>query len=332
MIQKRVVLIADRVNNHQNATLEMNNLEVLDDDYFIPLYQTLKNISPSVVHYESPAEFTEQICIHKEDIVLSVWSGTGSRSRRALVPAICEANKIAYVGADSFLQALCQDKDLSKSFAKKYGINSPKGILIYSSNDFHKLDLLTYPIIIKPNYEGGSIGIFNCSVVQNANEASSLAKRLLYTYSPLLAEEYILGEEISFCLAGTRSQLSLFEVIRQYINGRKFFHHEIMGAEYKKISEDPQLWDNVTSSICPDLKKLITDFYFHLGKAELIRIDGRINEAGFFLIELSTDVGLSRKSTMTQAFESAGKTYEEMLEQIISNSIQSSECQNANML
>lgn len=101
-------------------------------------------------------------------------------------------------------------------------------------------------------------------------KAVSLGKELLPNYCPLLAEEYIEGEEISYCIVGIP------------------------------------------------------------GKTELIRIDGRLNKTGFYLLELSTDVGLSPVSTMTQAFESAGYSYQDMFEILLSNAIINWECQNAN--
>lgn len=329
MISKRIVLIADRVKDHYNATLNMNNLEVVADAYFNPLYCALNNIGAEVVHYETLEKFSENIALHYNDVVLSIWSGVGSRNRRILVPSICEANGIAYVGADSYLQAICQDKDLSKSYAAKYGIKSPYGALLYGVNDFFKLRNLHYPAIIKPNFEGGSIGIFNCNVVNNYTEASALASSLLGSYVPILAEEYVEGEEISFCISGKIKEISLFEVIRQHINGKTYFKNEIMGAEYKKISTTEQAWDNVTKRIRSADKEMIIKFYQHLGKADLIRIDGRINSTGFYLLELTTDVGISTKSIMTNAYISAGFTYEQMLEQIINNAIQSWEYQNA---
>ncbi|WP_285947072.1 ATP-grasp domain-containing protein [Thomasclavelia cocleata] len=330
MISKRIVLIADRIKDHCNATLNMNNLEVVADSYFNPLYEALNKISSQVIHYETLEDFSNNIISHYNDVVLSIWSGTGSRNRRILVPAICEANNIAYVGGDSYLQAICQDKDLSKNFAAKYGIKSPYGVLLFGMDDLYKLKNLNYPAIVKPNFEGGSIGIFNCNVVKNYDEACEFAPQLLKSYNPILAEDYVEGEEISFCLSGNIKETTLFEVIRQYIEGKKYFKTEIMGAEYKKISDIEQKWDNVTKLTNSDDKNRILNFYHHLGKADLIRVDGRINSSGFYLLELSTDVGLSTVSTMTQAYESCGYAYEEMLAQIINNAILSWEYQNAN--
>ncbi len=329
MLKKNVVLIADRISSHKDATISSKDLEVIDNTYFAAMYEAIKNIAPSLTHYNSPEEFIDNISKHKNDVVLSVWSGINSRSRRTLVPAICEAENIAYVGADSYLQAICQDKDTSKLFARKYGIQSPRGTLIYSADDFSKLQDYKFPLIIKPNFEGGSIGIFNRNLVDSMEEAVSLGKELLLNYCPLLAEEYIEGEEISYCIVGIPGKIDLFEAIRQYIDGQTYIEHAIMGAENKKLNDYEQLWDCVTANVPDDYKDFLINFYNHLGKTELIRIDGRLNKTGFYLLELSTDVGLSPVSTMTQAFESAGYSYQDMFEILLSNAIINWECQNA---
>lgn len=330
MLTKNVVLIADRIATHKNANIFSKDLEVVDDTYFAPMYKAINEIAPSVKHYDSPQKFIDNISLHTNDVVLSVWSGINSRNRRILVPAICESKNIAYVGADSYLQAICQDKDTSKLFARKYGISSPMGTLIYCKEDLNKLQDYHYPIIIKPNFEGGSIGIFNRNLVDNFEDAIYLGKELMQSYCPLLVEEYIEGEEISYCIVGVQDKIDLFEAIRQYINGETFIKHAIMGAENKKLNDYEQLWDCVTDSVSDDYKNYLINFYNHLGKTELIRIDGRLNKNGFYLLELSTDVGLSPASTMTQAFESAGYSYQEMFEILLTNAITNWEYQNAN--
>lgn len=332
MLKKNVVLIADRISTHKNANLYSKDLEVVDDTYFISMYNAVKEIAPSVIHYESPEKFIENISLHANDVVLSVWSGVDSRNRRILVPAICESKNIAYVGADSYLQAICQDKDTSKLFARKYGISSPRGTLIYCKEELNKLQDYHFPIIIKPNFEGGSIGIFNRNLIDCFEDAICFGKELLQNYCPLLAEEYIEGEEISYCIAGVQGKIDLFEAIRQYIDGETYIKHAIMGAENKKLNDYEQLWDCVTNCVPDDYKNHLINFYNHLGKAELIRIDGRLNKNGFFLLELSTDVGLSPVSTMTQAFESAGYSYQEMFDILLTNAIINWEYQNANKL
>lgn len=70
--------------------------------------------------------------------------------------------------------------------------------------DCTKIKALTFPLVIKPNSEGGSNGISQENVVYNYEEATLLCRKLLPLFgNDLLAEEYLNGTEITVILAGT---------------------------------------------------------------------------------------------------------------------------------
>ena len=60
-----------------------------------------------------------------------------------------------------------------------------------------------------------------------------------------------------------------------------------------------------------------------------MRIDGRIYNNNFYLIELTPDCSLKIKGSMSLAFEQSGYTYTDMLRKLIANSIHSWVNQNA---
>lgn len=327
-----IVFIADRVNDYKTATIQSTNLEFLSDGYFNALYNSLNEISNNVTYYQSPENFLKRIAQHKDAVVLSVWSGEKSRNRKALVPSICEAYNIPYVGADSYLHLISADKHLTKTVCSRFGINSARDVLISSSADFWLLNSLKYPIIIKPNMEGGSIGIFQENVVENIVDARKLCELLLENYSPIIAEEYLPGQEVIICIAGINKKIDVFQVMRQRIGNKTYFTHEIFGAEIKKINNASRVIE-VANEILPyDEKIKILNLYNSLGKAEVMRIDGRINENEFRLIELTPDCSLNITGSVSLAFQNSGYTYTEMLELLITNSIKSWEDQNANRL
>ena len=165
MITRSLVFIADRITDHANATLESRSLEMLADTYFHQVQTALNKIAPSVTYYPSPDAFLDNITSHKNDIVLSLWSGAHSRSRRAIVPSICEAYGIAYIGADPYIQTVCADKHLSKTLCSAYGIKTAEDVVLSSEYEFPMLRSLQFPVVVKPNFEGGSIGIDRKSVV-----------------------------------------------------------------------------------------------------------------------------------------------------------------------
>lgn len=329
-VQREIVLVADRTPTYEIADLYSRNLEMANDFYFDSMHNALQKTGRVVHYYSSPENFVNQIKNHIHSVVLSTWSGENSRNRRILIPAICEAANIPYVGADAYMQAICQDKDLAKYLCSKYGIKSPAGKLVFSEQDLPQLNELEPPIIVKPNNEGGSIGIFSTNVVDHISDAKELCCKMLSSYRPILVEEFVPGEEIYICIVGTQNRIDVFQAIRQYLNGKTFFEREILGAEDKKMSGIVHKWDCITPRISAELRKQIENLYFDMGKVEVMRVDGKLNKHGFFAIELSVDNGLSPHSTIPQAFETQGVSYDKMFEILINNAIEAWELQNAN--
>ena len=91
---------------------------------------------------------------------MTIYGGEISRNRLALVPAICESMNVKFLGADVYNRIICQDKNLCKTFAKRFNILSPNSILIYDENDISLIKSLKLPLVVKPNYEGSSIGAY----------------------------------------------------------------------------------------------------------------------------------------------------------------------------
>lgn len=333
MIDRDLVFIADRVPDHKNATLSSRDLEKLADGYFTSMMKSLGAIAPSVTHYASPAEFMDHITEHSDSLVLSLWSGEDSRNRRALVPSICEAYGIPYVGGDSYIQTVCADKHLAKVFCHQHGINTSRDVIISCSDDFPILKSLQYPAVIKPNFEGGSIGILSKNLVDNFEEAVTLCVELLPLFHQLLVEEYVAGEELSVCIAGNKHQIDVFEVIRIAVNGQHYFTHEIYSAETKKAGAASIKREIISEQFPHEIHDKLIAFYKSMGKVDVIRIDGRLSNGVFTVIELTPDCNLSPNSSMGLAFQCAGYTHAQMLHRLCENALtySRSECQSANM-
>lgn len=327
--KKELVLIADRIDNHNESKINSTTLELVEDDYFFALYDAMQNITPNLVHYQSPYHFLENITKHRNSIVLSVWSGEKSRNRKALVPSICEAYNIPYVGADSYLHIISADKHLSKKICKPFGIESSKDIVISNEKQFSLLNTLSYPVIIKPNLEGGSIGIFQDNVVYNITDAKTVCNRLLKYFNPLIVEEYLPGEEVSICIAGIKGKIDVFQIMAQSIGNKSFFTSEILGAEVKKIDKSQRTIQAKNNLLPQEEKEKIASLYNSFGKAEIMRIDGRVKDNHFKLIELTPDCSLNIHGSVSQAFKNSGYTYSSAIEYLLKNALSSWEDQNA---
>lgn len=313
-IKNNVVLICDRVSSREGINILSDNLEFTSDAYFNAIKTALENNAPKVYHYEDPSDFLENINLHKNDIVISaIWSGTKSRNRKALIASICEAYNIKYLGADAYVQSVCQDKQLSKHFLDNSILEAPKGVLFDSSlENYDKLCFLNFPIIVKPNLEGSSIGISDESIADNATQAIENINKIVKDFSPVLAEEYIPGKEISICCAGT-NKVDLIEAVELLIDGNDYFERTIWGYESKKGGKRKVSRKVISDQIPPQIIEAAKELFLSLGKVDYMRIDGRLYNDKFYIIELTPDCSLHPECFMYESFKHNGYTYEEMI-------------------
>lgn len=318
MNRKNIVLIVDRISSRKNVDIYTDTLEFTSNVYFEALEKALKYTNRKYYIYNSPDEFIDNISKHKNDIVFSaIWSGTLSRNRKSLIPAICESYNIDYIGADVYVQTICQDKYLTKLFCKDYNIEIPKGYVFDDLINFIKITNLTFPLIIKPNCEGSSIGISDKNIVDNYNDAYKLAKKLLKKFKTILIEEYVDGDEVSVCIVG-KDSIEFCEVIALTINGNSYFSHQIWGFESKKLGRYDVGRKCVTYDISEQIIEECKKIFLDLGKVDYMRIDGRIKNNKFYLIELTPDCSLHPECFMANTFYANNMTYNEMIETFIS--------------
>lgn len=207
-------------------------------------------------------------------------------------------------------------------FAKKFNILSPNSILVDSEDDLYLIKSLKFPLVIKPNYEGSSIGISNKSIVNNFEKARILINELLLIFKqPILVEEFIGGQEVNISLVGDNQDINIFEVVEDiHIKDSNFFDKNLYTMEYKQLQYDKFSHRIITDQFDVETKAHIINMYRHMGKIDYIRVDGKIYNNKFYLIELTPDPYCGRESSFAKAIMSNGYTYEQSIGLLIQNS------------
>lgn len=323
LINRNVVLITDEKKEFTAADLSRKDLEGNSAASTESIIRSIEKICTKVIHYTDIDLFTANILQHKNDIIFPMRFGENSPNSKSLLPAICEANNLKYVGGDCFTHSLCNDKYLSKLYAQEFGISAPKGFLIRRPNDpiLQHICTLSTPLVIKPNYGGGSTGISNNNIVTSYKDAEELINKLFDLHNiPILVEEYIEGYEVEYSIFGSKNKVILSGEAQLKIDGRTFFSQEIWGYETKKI--DDSSVDFIDSNIIPieEKEKMITLFQ-SFEKIEFMRVDGRIKNNQFFLIELSPDCFLGKDCAFYHVFAQNNYSFEKMFEALIMNAV-----------
>jgi D-alanine-D-alanine ligase len=130
------------------------------------------------------------------ELVFNTAEGTRGRFREAFFPALFDRLGMPFTGSDAYTCALTLDKQLTKLVLAQHGVPVAGGRLVRQLRDLDKLDL-RYPLMVKPNYEGSSMGIRPDSVVDDASALMARVTESLSQYpAGVLIEEYVVGRDI----------------------------------------------------------------------------------------------------------------------------------------
>ena len=249
----------------------------------------------------------------------------GSDGEDGHIQGLLEVAGIPYVGSDVCSSACSMDKIVSMKFAEKCGLSHPR-YYYCTSRDYLAnpeqiaSDILSHfdiasdsfaPLFIKPASAGSSIGISKVESKDTLRDALDLAARY---GSKIIVEEGIKGDEIKVAVLGNE-ELSFGDICQIVVKDGLFNDYNTKyGGEqlHKKIPAD--LPEQTVSKI----KSAAELIYRELGCSGFARADFFLTEDGEVVFnEINTVPGFSRSSIYPRMFESAGVSYEELVDALI---------------
>ena len=291
------------VNAIKNA-IEANGYETL-------LVEADRNLSQNLIEKEI-------------DIVFNIAEGINKQAREAQVPAICDLLNIEHTGSDASCLALTLNKSITNRLMASEDVQVPRSKII--DLPVGKINHnLHFPVIVKPNMEGTSKGIYDSSVVDTDEQLTAKIHELAEKFkSPLLCEEYIEGRELTVGVVGDSNPKVLGILEIEFKKGRS--KYPVYTFEAKQLEN--QLDNEVFKMCCPanidrNLNKKITTFvkkaFKVAGCRDIARIDLRVsNEGEPYFIEINPLPGLSPGfSDLTIMAEKMGVKYEQLIGHII---------------
>lgn len=304
--------------------------EVIDS-----IKKALQSAGHSVLPVEADMQAYLQFYNHKKeiDIVFNIAEGLDSETREAQIPIILDLMKIPYTHSGSLTQVISLDKNLTKIVLEHNSILTPKYQLINNLND----DLnpnLTFPLMVKPNREGSSIGIFSENLVF---DRLKLLERIKWTLQklnqPVLVEEYIDGREFTVSILGNNNPQVLPIVEQNFAIFPENIPH-IASYEAKWFFEDnlPNPHDAyfcpapISADLTAKIEKICLKTYRALDCKDVARIDLRMNNRqDIYVLEVNTLPGLigdpNIVSYLPIAARTAGFSFEGLVNTILNEAV-----------
>jgi D-alanine-D-alanine ligase len=251
-------------------------------------------------------------------------SFAGDDTKDMNIAAFLDLLGCSYTGAGPHALYLAQDKALAKKIFAFHGIKTPYFATSYRGKLDHSHDI-SFPLIVKPTSEDGSIGIDASSVVGSVKE---LMERIHYIHeefdSPALIEEYIEGREIYVSILGNENPEAL-PLVELDLSRLPEGTPKIAGKEVK-WEKETEAYKVTKSAPVEDLDEETTGrlsetaiaAYQALKLRDYGRIDVRLTKTGeVFVIEANPNPWLSSGAEFVMASRKSGRTYTQLIGEIV---------------
>ncbi|MCJ7817870.1 MAG: ATP-grasp domain-containing protein [Candidatus Thorarchaeota archaeon] len=233
----------------------------------------------------------------RPDLVFNRSEGLQGESRESHVPAILEMLGIPYVGANVLSTAVCLNKGWTKKVLSYHGILTPQFHIVSSLEEVDTLKF-EYPVILKPNEEGSSVGINEDNVVHNLTQLKAKLKDMLGEYvQSILIEQFIEGREFSVgTLGNSDGTLEVLPAVEIDFSSMPPEVGGVLGQRAKTILDDlshyicPAITDNKTKK---QLETISLDVCKYLEVPDFARIDFRMDKKGrIYFLEINPLPGM----------------------------------------
>jgi D-alanine-D-alanine ligase len=196
----------------RTAPLRLNlpdhTAEWASDDEIQIIAETLAGLGHQVEHIGDLEKLLRFVADGgRVDLIFNYAAGIQGEAREAQVPALLEALRLPYTGADPFSLTVCLDKAVTKRLWQSAGLPTPEFACVAEVGQLAALqgDLPPFPLFVKPAREGSSKGITPRSRVDSpAGLAERVAEVIERYQQPALIEAYLPGREYSVAVLGSR--------------------------------------------------------------------------------------------------------------------------------
>ncbi|MFJ8102857.1 D-alanine--D-alanine ligase [Lysinibacillus sp. NPDC096212] len=255
---------------------------------------------------------TSELIEKVRDIDIALIALHGKFGEDGTIQGVLEAMGVKYTGSGILSSSMCMDKNISKKILRYEGIETPDWLhhSIIEELQFDELDKMGYPLVVKPNSGGSSVGV----KIVNDKDALLTSVEEVFKWDPeIIIEKYIEGEEIT-CSILNGELLPIISI-----------RHTAQFFDYKAKYEDATTIEEVVE-LPPAIHERVAEAakacYSALKCSVYARIDMMIKDGIPYVMEVNTLPGMTKNSLLPKSASSAGITYTQLLDRIIEISLQ----------
>jgi len=264
----------------------------------------------------------------RPDIVFNIAEGASGPCREGHIPSILEYLGIPYTASDPLTLNICLDKSRAKEILSYHGLPTARFHVVADREA--AFNSLRFPLLVKPLFEGSSIGIRNDSIVHSRDELKERVGWVLGRFrQPALVEEFLTGREFTVAMLGNGDNVRVLPIVEIRFDSLPAGMNPIYSYEAKWI------WDQSSNPLrifdCPaqldagargEIEQLCLRAYRTMRCRDWCRIDVRMDSEGRpHILELNPLPGILPRpednSCFPKAARAAGMTYNQLINAVL---------------
>jgi len=248
-------------------------------------------------------------------VFIALHGGDGENGK---LQALLDLASIPYTGSGVLASAVAMDKAMSKRIFSQESIPTPSWGEWWAPEDpatkwrpgLTDADIKHlggYPLIVKPNDQGSTVGITRVDRPEDLTAAAETARR----YGRLiLVERFIEGREVTVAVLNGRA-LPIVEIIPE--GGFYDYEHKYTSGASRYECPAPLPQETSERILALGLKA-----YRSVRCEGVARVDFRLSHDGTpFCLEVNTVPGMTELSLVPKAAAAAGVSYENLVREIV---------------
>lgn len=274
------------------------------------VYNALIQEGIDVIFMDVSEGVVEVIRSNKFDIAFIALHGRFGED--GTIQKMLEDARIPYTGSGVDASRNALDKVISKSIFKDNNISSP-GYKVLDKESFLSghFSISDFPVVVKPQFEGSSIGL---SIVKHPNDLKTALDNAFKYGHKVIIENFIEGRELTVGILDDEA-LPVVEIVTR--NNVYDYHAKYNDPETKYLVPAP-----IDEECALKIQKLGVIAHKALGCKSFSRVDIMLsNNKDAFVLEVNTIPGMTERSLLPKAAAAIGINFNRLCVKLIENAL-----------
>lgn len=218
---------------------------------------------------------------------------------------------VPYTGSGLLSSALCMNKHVSKELVRNAGVRTPDWTLLYAPDDLTQNKFDQFPLVVKPNDQGSTIGL---TIVQTPEELGPALSLAFKHGNQVMVESFIEGRELTVAVL----QGEILPVV-EIVASHGLFDYD---CKYTKGKSDYFCPAELTTEVLSKIQLQAKTAYKTLLCDHYARADFRLDKQGIpWFLEMNTLPGMTDTSLVPKAAKAVGMSFDELINRILQEAL-----------